>query len=147
MDVAQATDPAVHEVLALAVPVEAAGHGAFGVAVGAVAVQARDLEVHFGHLHRLPRLAAVEDHVLHGGATQALGALLAEDPRYSVGDVALAAAIGADDARNPPAEGHFLLVTEGLEADDFDRLETHETQSAPLDVVSQRQPSTSKRGR
>ena len=125
VDVAQAAHLAVHEVLALAVAVQAAGHHALGSTVGAVAVEARDLQVDLGHRQRLARLAAREDHVLHRGAAQALHALLAEDPGDGVGDVALAAAVGAHDAGDPALEGEFLLVAEGLEADDLDSLEAH----------------------
>ena len=99
VDVAQAAELAVHQVLALAVPVEAARDDALGRSVGAVAVEARDLQVDLGHLQRLAARGAVEDHVLHRRAAQALDALLAEHPVDRVRDVALAAAVRADDAR------------------------------------------------
>src|SRR6185436_17620961 len=93
VDVAQAAHVAVHQVLALAVAVEPAGHEALGVAVRAVAVEAGDLEADLGHGQRLPRLAPREDHVLHRRAAEALDALLAEDPGDGVRDVALPAAV------------------------------------------------------
>src|SRR5262249_12412796 len=98
VDVAQATDLAVHQVLALAVAVEATRDHPLRRTVGAVAVQARDLEVHLGHLQRLAARAAVEDDVLHRRAAQALHALLAEHPVDRVRNVALAAAVRAHDA-------------------------------------------------
>src|SRR6185436_9280218 len=128
VDVAQATHLAVHQVLALAVPVEAARDHALGRAVGAVAVQARDLEVHLGHLERLTARAAVEDHVLHRRAAQALHALLAEHPVDRVRDVALAAAVRAHDAGHAALEGQLLAVAEALETDDFYRIQTHRCQ-------------------
>ena len=146
VDVAQATDPAVHQVLALAVAVEPAGHHALGAAVGAVAVEAGDLEVHLGHLQRLAARAAVEDHVLHRRAPQALRALLAEHPVDRVGDVALAAAVRAHDARHAALEGHLLPVAEALEADDLHRVQTHRAQDrTPLcrPDLSRRAPAPS----
>src|SRR5262249_43225289 len=125
VDVLEAADLAVHEVLGVAVPVETARHRALGVAVGAVAVQARDLEVDLGHVHGLARLAAREDDVLHGRAAEALRALLAEHPVDGVGDVALPAAIWSDDARDAAPEGQLLLVAEALETDDLDSFQTH----------------------
>ena len=53
VDVPQAADLAVHEVLALPVAVEPPGDDALGDAVRAAAVQARDLEVDLGHRQRL----------------------------------------------------------------------------------------------
>src|SRR5207245_2066409 len=114
-------------------------HHALGVAVGAVAVEAGDLEVHLGHGQRLARLAAGEDHVFHRRAAQALHALLPEHPRDRVRDVALAAAVGTDDARDAPLERDLLPVAEGLEADDLDLLKTH---GYPYRLRASRQAST-----
>jgi hypothetical protein len=74
----------------------------------------------------LTGLASVEDDVLHRDAAEALDALLPEDPRDGVRDVALAAAVRPDDPRHAALEIQFLLVAEGLEADDLDLIETHE---------------------
>jgi hypothetical protein len=70
----------------------------------------------FGGGSRLARVAAVEDHVLHAVATQALGTLLAKDPGDRVGHVALAASIGADNRGDPLVEGKLRAFGEGLEA-------------------------------
>jgi hypothetical protein len=125
VDVLQAADLAVHQVFALAVAIEPAGHDAFRRAVRAVAVEAADLEVHLGHARGLARLASIEDDVLHGRAAEALRTLLAEDPRYGVGDVALTTAVGPNDPRHAALEGQFLLIAERLEADDLDPIEAH----------------------
>ena len=125
MDVAQAAQLAVHQVLALAVAVQAAGHHALGGAVRAGAVQAGDLQVDFGHGQGLPRLAPREDHVFHRGAAEALDALLAQHPGDGVGDVALAAAVGAHDPGHATPERQFLSIAEGLEADDLHGIKTH----------------------
>ena len=127
MDVAQAADLPVHQVLALAAAIEAPGDRGLGRSVRVGDLDAGDLQVHLGHLQRLPCLAAVEDDILHGRTTEALGALLAEHPGDGVGDVALAAAVGADDARHAPFERDLLPVAEALESDDLDRIEAHES--------------------
>ena len=57
----------------------------------------------------LRRIAAVEDHVFHLVAAQALRALLAHHPGDGVGDVALAAAIRADDRRDALVEGQLPI--------------------------------------
>ena len=59
---------------------------------------------HFGHPGRLAVASAGEDHVFHARAAQGLGRLLAEHPGNSVGNIRLAAAIGADDC------GHAVSV-------------------------------------
>ena len=125
VDVAQAADLAVHQVLALAVAVQAARDDALGRSVGAVAVEAGDLEADLGHLQRLAARRAVEDHVLHRRAAQALDALLAEHPVDRVRDVALAAAVRAHDPGHAAREGELLAVAEALEADDLNRIQTH----------------------
>ena len=120
VDVPQAADVAVHEVLALAAAVEATGDRGLWRIVRARHLQPGDLQVHLGHLQGLTCLAAVEDHVFHGRPAEALGALLAQHPRDGVGDVALPTAVGADDTRHAPFERDLLPVAEALESDDLD---------------------------
>ena len=60
-------------------------------------------------------MGAVEDHVLHLGAAQGPGALLAQHPADRIGDVALSAAVGADDGRDPAAELQFSFLGKGFE--------------------------------
>ena len=73
----------------------------------------------------LAGVAAAEDDVLHLVAAQALGALLAKHPGDGVGDVALAAAVGADDGGDATVEGQLGAIGEGLESGDFEAFETH----------------------
>ena len=80
---------------------------------------------HFGGGRRLARVAAVEDHVLHAVAAQALRALLAEHPGDRVDDVALAAAVGADDGGDARVEGELGAVGKALEAGDFETIQPH----------------------
>jgi hypothetical protein len=55
----------------------------------------------FGHAARRTIARALKDDVLHLAAAQVLNALLAEDPRDRIGNVALAAAIRANDSVIP----------------------------------------------
>ena len=57
-----------------------------------------------GQAQGLAVLAAVEDHVLHLVAPEVFCALFAEDPADGIGDVALAAAVGADHGRDAGLE-------------------------------------------
>src|SRR5262245_65425959 len=58
---------------------------------------ATETKPNLGGSGRLPRVAAVEDDILHPIAAKAFRTLLTHDPRDRVGDVALAATIGSDD--------------------------------------------------
>src|SRR5688572_1120413 len=77
--------------------------------------QAAQPQAHLSGRARLAGVAAVEDHVLHLLAAEALGALLSQDPRDGVGNVALAAAVGTDDGRDALVEGKLRPFGEGLE--------------------------------
>ena len=124
LDVAQTAHVAVQQVLALARPIEPAGHRHLAPRDLELPVIVED-EAHLGHPDRLARGRAVEDHVLHLVAPQGLGALLPERPADGVGDIGLAAPVGADDAGHPGEDLHFGLVGEGLEAVDEYRREPH----------------------
>ena len=83
---------------------------------------------HQGHLAEALGAAAgraAEDDVFHLAAPEGLGALLPQDPADGVHDVALAAAVGADDGGDAPAEVHERLVRKGFETLDLDGLEEH----------------------
>jgi len=74
----------------------------------------------FGHPTRLPVAWALEYHVLHLAAAQVFYALFTQHPRDRVGDVALTAAIRADDGSDSvSSEDDFGVVGEGFEAGDF----------------------------
>ena len=74
---------------------------------------------HLGGAGGLARVAAVEDHVFHPVAAQALGALLAQHPGDGVGHVALAAPVRPDDGGDAAIEGQMRAIGERLEAGDF----------------------------
>jgi hypothetical protein len=87
--------------------------------------EAGELQSHLGGGARLARVAAAEDDILHLVAAQALGALFPEHPGDGVGDVALAAAVGADDGRHASIEGELCTIGETLEAGNLETFETH----------------------
>ena len=125
LDLLEARQPAVDPVLALAGAEDPAAeqHAAvLGVRKARVGDQR---EVHLAHPQRLAQLRAGEDDVLHPPAAQALGALLAEHPGDGVGQVALAAAVGADDGGHAAAEGQPHRVDERLEPRDLETLQLH----------------------
>ena len=95
--------------------------GRVGVAVGFRVDQGqRD----FGHAGGLAVAGAGEDNVFHASAAQGLGGLLAEHPRDGVGDVGLAAAVGADDGRHTVSvELEFGAVTKRLEPENLKPLQ------------------------
>ena len=76
------------------------------------------LEPHLGHVVRRARRRAVEDHVLHLVAAQALGRALAHGPAQRLDDVGLAAAVRADDAGQAGLELQLDRLGERLEAAD-----------------------------
>ena len=152
LHVAQADGVAVDQVLALAGAIEAAADldvagdrrrlGAVALRIhavgGCLAVEAgqrpgllrprhhaAQVEPDLGRGRRLAGVAAAEDHVLHPVAAQALGALLAEHPGDGVDDVALAAAVRADDGGHARVEPHVGAIGKALEAREFESFEAH----------------------
>ena len=80
---------------------------------------------HLRHAQGPALLGAIEDHVLHLGAAERLGALLAQHPAHGVGDVALAAAVGPDDGRDAAAELQLCLFSKGFESLHFQLCQSH----------------------
>jgi len=82
----------------------------------------------FGHSGGLALAGAGEDDVLHADAAQTLGGLLAQHPHDGVGDVRLAAAVGADHGGDPVSrEMDLRAVAERLEAEHLDLFELEQT--------------------
>src|SRR5262245_25738768 len=86
-----------------------------------------EVERHLRHPQRPPPLAAVEDHVLHAIAAQGARLLLAEHPGDGVSDVALAAAIRADDCGDPLREVEPGPAVERLESEDLHPFELEDS--------------------
>jgi hypothetical protein len=139
VDVLQPAGGAVHQVLALAVAVEAARDRALVLALGTAPVETGELEVHLGHADRLTGGRTREDDVGHGPAAEALGTLFAEDPGDGVRDVALAAPVRADDPGHTTLERQLLPIAERLKANDFNLIQTHhESEITPICCASRR---------
>jgi hypothetical protein len=127
LDVEQAHLVAVDLVLALAGAVHTAGDRHLGVLDRQGAVGVVDGQRHLGTAQRGAAGGAGEDDVLHLAAAQALGALLAEDPRDRVDDVGLARAVRADDGGDPGLEPERRGGREGLEALERQAGQVHRT--------------------
>jgi hypothetical protein len=96
-----------------------------GIGVGAVVGFRVDQgERHFGHTCRFAVAGAGEDHIFHACAAQGLGRLLAQHPGDGVGNIGLAAAVGADDGGHAvPVELEFGAVAERLEPENLKTLQ------------------------
>src|SRR4029079_8387602 len=97
LDVLEPARLTVDQVLVLSVAINASGDADFRGGrvqdVAGVVEEDRD----FGEAQTAARRGAVENHVSHLAAAEALGGLLAEDPLDRVNDVALAGPVRADD--------------------------------------------------
>ena len=78
----------------------------------------------FGHAGGLAVAGSGEDDVFHAGATKGLGRLLAQHPGDSVGNIRLAAAVGADDGGDAvPVELEVGAVAKRFEAENLKPLQ------------------------
>ena len=73
-------------------------------------------QLHARHPHRLAARAPREDHVDHLRPAQALAAAFTQDPLDSVDNIALAAAVGTNNARDRMIKRKFDIVRKALEA-------------------------------
>src|SRR5262249_25953141 len=81
-----------------------------------------------GHSQRLTVAGSGENHVLHAGAAQAFGRLLAEHPAYGIADIGFAAAVRPYDAGNPlPVEAEFGSLAEGLKPLQFNPFQSQQS--------------------
>ena len=130
LDVAQPGLTAVDEVFALARAEQAPGDGHFGRlggVAGDVAIDTRlgrRIDQRHGdrsHAEGLALPCTGEDDVLHAGAAQGFGGLLAQHPADGVAQVRLSAPVRAYDGGNASAiESQLSPVAKGLEALDLD---------------------------
>ena len=124
-DVHQTARSVVDEVLALARTVHAACDRDLGEVDGQRVIGVVEDEGDLGEADGIACRGAREDDVLHRLAAQLLGALLAQDPQDGVGDVGLAAAVGAHDHGQAGIEDHGGLIGEGFEPLQGERLQIH----------------------
>ena len=125
VDVAQTACGFVDEILALAVPINAAGYADF-VPLGAEFLFAlREGHGNLGHAKRRAAVRAAENDIRHLAAAQGFCRLLTKDPANGVEDIRLAATIRAHDGCDAPVEVEDGFCGEGFEADDFQRLQIH----------------------
>ena len=105
LDVAEPDRRAVEQVVALARAREPPGDDHLAVRDREVAVAVVEEEGDLGDVDRPAGRRALEDHVLHLPAAEQPGRLLAQHPAHRVGDVGLAAAVGAHDGGHAFLEG------------------------------------------
>ncbi len=125
LDILEPADLLVQEVLAIAGAIEPPGNDDLGLVRREQVVRIVEGQVDLGEPQTFAGAGTVEDHVEHLLAAEALGGLLAEDPLDGIDDVGLAAAVGADDGRNPRAEVQLGLIGEALETSGGETLEDH----------------------
>ena len=100
MHVAQTYERFVNAVFTFAGAVKTARNGNGVAVVIQLAVGVIHGDGHFAKALRFALRCAAEDDVLHFGAAQCAGRLLAEYPTHGIADVAFAAAVWADDRRD-----------------------------------------------
>src|SRR5690606_17784015 len=103
LNVAQTTGSVIQAILAAPAPVHAAGDDGFAEWRGERPVRVVDGQADVGETQGPAARAAPENEILHPAAPELPGILLPEDPTNGVGEVALAAAVGADDGGDPGA--------------------------------------------
>jgi len=120
-DIPQAAGLAVDQVFAFAAAVHPPRNVDFGGVHGESALRVVEHDRGFGGVHRLAAAGAraLENHIRHFLAAEALGALLAQHPFEGIDDVGFARAVGTDDHRDPVRELKARLVGKAFEADQF----------------------------
>ena len=84
-----------------------------------------DGQRHLGEVPGGARVGACEDHVFHARAAHRLGAVLAHHPAQRLEQVGLAAAVRADDSRQPVGNDEIRGINEALEARQSKPCELH----------------------
>ena len=74
---------------------------------------------HIGRTQRSSELGPGKNDILHGSASERLDLLFAKDPSDSIGDIALAAAVGTDYGSDPVMKFEFNFVCEGFKSLNF----------------------------
>ncbi len=121
LHILQTAAGSVDHVFAFAGPVKAAADDHLVVIDGKGPVLVAQKKSDLGKTKRLASFGTGKNNIFHAAAAQGLGALLAQYPAYCVRNIALAAAVGADDSRHTFSEFHPDLVRKGLEPHDLDR--------------------------
>ena len=125
VDVAQPARCAVEHVFALAAARQAACDDDFLEGHRKRAVFILEVKRNLGDVHRTARRRALEDHLFHLRPAERLCALFAEHPADGVGDVGLAAAVGADHCRHARLEEERRVIGERLESLQLELRQTH----------------------
>ncbi len=125
LQIAQAHAATVDEILIIAGAGSAASERHLAVGQRQQPVAVIDRQRHLGQAGGGTAAAAAEQEILSALGAQRGVALLAEHPAHSVGDIALAGAIRADDGGDAGAELKDRARGKGFEALDFEAFEVH----------------------
>ena len=136
LDVAQPDAVAVEPELAVAVADDAPADRHLDVLDRQPAVLVVEDQLDLGEAHARAAVAARVDDLVHARAAQLAGVGLAERPADGVDEVALAAAVGADDGGDARLEGDLAAAGEGLEPGDDDAAQPHPVDSPGADRAS-----------
>ncbi|KZX19958.1 hypothetical protein ACH61_02939 [Rathayibacter tanaceti] len=131
LNVEQPAAATVDRVLTASVAEQRAGDRHLGVLDREGPVGVVDREGDLRPAERTAGGGAREDDILHLAAAERLGALLPHHPGQRVDDVALARAVGPDDAGDARLEGERGRLSEGLEPLEGQALQVHPAASLP----------------
>ena len=116
IDIPQPAGQAVDHVFALTAAVKTPGYCDLVIRDRQDMVRIVQRNRHIGKAQGPPQLGAGKNDILHGMSPQLFDLLLAQNPADRVGDIALAAAVGADDGRDPVMEFELYFVCEGFKS-------------------------------
>ena len=116
MDITQTGGLTVDVILTVTGAIVAAGdHDLVGI-VGQRPIGVVQRQGSFRETNGATLLSTAEDHVLHLGAAEGLGALLAHDPQDRIGNIRFTGAVGTDNGSDVIAKANQSLVRERLES-------------------------------
>ncbi len=104
LHVTQAAEAAVQAILRLTARVHGTADLDLGIRYRQDVILVGEAQRHLGAMNRLAPLRPLEDRLFHPRAPDRCGALLAQHPAQTVGDVGLAAAVWPHDRRDPVME-------------------------------------------
>ncbi len=124
-DILQAHPLAIDDVFVVAVAIGAPRHLDLGEVDGNLAGAVVQRDGDLGQVETRLFVAAREDDVTRLARAQQAEALLAQTPAHCIDNVALAAAVRADDGRHPRVKDELGAAGKRLEALDNDALDSH----------------------
>jgi hypothetical protein len=122
----------VEQVLALTGARESPGQYHLAVGYSEEALAVVEDERDFGNVDRVALDGTLKDHFVHAGRPEQARPLLAKHPSNGVGDVRLAASVGAHDGRDAVVELQGNAIGKRLESRQFEPGEPHGRSPVPV---------------